>query len=154
MKFDRPAAGSCRGASLVEKETAHMAKKHTAQCPCGAVKFEFDTDAAFVGVCHGLDCKKTSGGEAATFFGMPEDDFAVDQRRAEGVFHHIAQSGQRLDRNFCPKLRCRGVHQQPGELPGNDLRHVANVTGGAIWTSRRGCAVSLERRASPVARTP
>ena len=25
-------------------------------------------------VCHCLDCKKSSGGEAATFFGVPEDD--------------------------------------------------------------------------------
>jgi hypothetical protein len=25
-----------------------MAKKHTAQCACGAVKFEFDTDPTFI----------------------------------------------------------------------------------------------------------
>src|SRR5215475_12572249 len=48
-----------------------MAKKHTAQCACGAVKFEFNTDPTFVAVCHCLDCKKSSGGEAATFFGVP-----------------------------------------------------------------------------------
>jgi hypothetical protein len=49
-------------------------KKHTAQCACGAVKFEFNTDPTLVAVCHCLDCKKSSGGEAATFFGVPEDD--------------------------------------------------------------------------------
>jgi L-alanine-DL-glutamate epimerase-like enolase superfamily enzyme len=32
-----------------------MAKKHTAQCACGAVKFEFDTDPTFVAVCHAGD---------------------------------------------------------------------------------------------------
>ena len=48
-----------------------MAEKHTAQCACGAVKFEFNTDPTFVVVCHCLDCKKSSGGEAATFFGVP-----------------------------------------------------------------------------------
>lgn len=46
-----------------------MAKKHTGRCACGAVKFEFDTDPTFTAVCHCLDCKKSSGGEAATFFG-------------------------------------------------------------------------------------
>ena len=54
-----------------------MAKKHTAQCACGSVKFEFNTDPTFVAVCHCLDCKKASGGEAATFFGVPEDDFTL-----------------------------------------------------------------------------
>ena len=54
-----------------------MTKKHTAQCACGAVKFEFNTDPDFIAVCHCLDCKKASGGEAATFFGVPEDDFTL-----------------------------------------------------------------------------
>jgi hypothetical protein len=48
-----------------------MAKKHPAQRACGAVKFEFNADLEFVAVCHCLDCKKASGGEAATFFGSP-----------------------------------------------------------------------------------
>jgi len=38
-----------------------MAKKHTARCACGAVKFEFDTNPTFVAVCHCLDCKKSFG---------------------------------------------------------------------------------------------
>ena len=54
-----------------------MAKKHTAQCVCGAVKFEFNTDPTFVAVCHCLDCNKASGGEAAMFFGVTEDDFTL-----------------------------------------------------------------------------
>jgi len=54
-----------------------MAKKYTARCACGDVKFEFefDTDPTFIAICHCLDCKKASGGEAATFFGVPEKDF-------------------------------------------------------------------------------
>src|SRR5262245_11623358 len=53
------------------KEIA-MTKKHTGRCACTAAKFEFDTDPTFVAVCHCLDCKKSSGGEAATFFAVPE----------------------------------------------------------------------------------
>src|SRR6266536_516158 len=45
-----------------------MTKKYTAQCACGAVKFEFNTDPDFVASCHCLDCKKASGGEMARFF--------------------------------------------------------------------------------------
>src|SRR6476660_2688631 len=83
-----------------------MAKKHTAQCACGAIRFEFDTDPTFIAVCHCLDCKKASGGEAATFFGVPENDFTLISG-APKAFHYVAQSGKGLDRNFCPKCGAR-----------------------------------------------
>src|SRR5262245_53089096 len=76
-----------------------MAKKHTAQCACGAVKFEFDTDPTFVAACH---CR----GEAATFFGVPEDDFTLISGEPK-AFRYVAQSGKRLDRNFCPQCGAR-----------------------------------------------
>ena len=66
-----------------------MTKKYTGRCACGAVKFEFDTDPTFVAVCHCLDCKKASGGEAATFFGVPEDDFTLISGEPK-AFHYIA----------------------------------------------------------------
>ncbi|WP_222877202.1 GFA family protein [Terrihabitans soli] len=83
-----------------------MAKKHTAQCACGAVKFEFDTDPTFIAMCHCLDCKKASGGEAAVWFPVPEDDFTMISGETT-AFHYIAQSGNGLDRNFCPKCAAR-----------------------------------------------
>ena len=78
-----------------------MAKKHTAQCACGAIKFEFDADPTFIAICHCLDCKKASGGEEATYFGVPEDDFTLVSGKPKS-FHSIADSGKGLDRNFCP----------------------------------------------------
>ena len=51
-----------------------MSMKYTARCTCGAVQFGFNTDPDFVASCHCLDCKRASGGEAATFFGVPQDD--------------------------------------------------------------------------------
>ena len=99
-----------------------MAKKHTAQCACGAVKFEFNTDPTFVVVCHCLDCKKSSGGEAATFFGVPEDDSTLISGDPK-AFHCIAQSGQGPRSKLLPAMRRQGVQQQPGGLPRNDLRH-------------------------------
>jgi len=97
-----------------------MTKKYTGRCACGAVKFDFDTDPTFVAVCHCLDCKKSSGGEAATFFGVPEDDFTLISGEPK-AFHYIAQSGKGL--KLLPQLRRQGVLHQPGELPGTDLRH-------------------------------
>ena len=83
-----------------------MAKKYTARCACGDVKFEFDTDPTFIAICHCLDCKKASGGEAATFFGVPEKDFTLISGEPK-AFPYVAQSGKKLDRNYCPTCGAR-----------------------------------------------
>jgi hypothetical protein len=70
-----------------------MAKKYRAQCACGAVKFEFDKDPDFVADCHCLDCKKASGGEMATFFAVPQDDFTLISGNPKKR-HCIAESGK------------------------------------------------------------
>ena len=93
-----------------------MAKKHQGRCACGAVTFEFDTDPDFIAVCHCLDCKKASGGEAATWFGVPEADFTVTG--VAEAYHYIADSGQGLDRNFCPECAARLYTSNLGSFPG------------------------------------
>ena len=94
-----------------------MAKKYTGQCACGGVKFEFDTDPTFVAVCHCLDCKRASGGEAATFFGVPVDDFAQTAGTPKS-FHYIAESGKGLDRNYCPDCGARVFTSNLESFPG------------------------------------
>ena len=94
-----------------------MAKKHTAQCACGSVRFEFDTDPTFIAVCHCLDCKRASGGEAATFFGIPADDMTLTHG-APRSHHYIAQSGKGLDRNFCPECGSRVFTNNLESFPG------------------------------------
>jgi hypothetical protein len=94
-----------------------MPKKYMAQCACGAVKFEFDTDPDFVAVCHCLDCKKASGGEAATFFGVPEDDFTLLSGEPKAR-HYIAESGKGLYRNFCPQCGARVFTDKLESFPG------------------------------------
>jgi hypothetical protein len=83
-----------------------MPAKYTAQCACGAIKFEFNTDPAFVANCHCLDCKKASGGEVATFFAVPQADFTLICGSPK-AFHYIAASGKGLDRNFCADCGAR-----------------------------------------------
>lgn len=94
-----------------------MAKKHQGRCACGAVTFEFDTDPDFIATCHCLDCKKASGGEAATWFGVPEGDFTVLSGETRG-HTSIADSGQPLDRNFCTVCASRLFTSKLGSFPG------------------------------------
>ncbi len=94
-----------------------MPKKYTAQCACGAVKFAFDTDPTFVANCHCNDCKRASGGEMATFFAVPADDFQL-LSGAPKAFHYIANSGKGLDRNFCPECGSRVFTDNLDSFPG------------------------------------
>lgn len=94
-----------------------MSKKHTGRCACGAVQFEFDTDPSFVATCHCLDCKKASGGEAATFFGVPTGDFALVTGTPKG-FVSVAASGKRLERVFCAECGARLYTQNLETFPG------------------------------------
>ncbi|WP_165186037.1 GFA family protein [Caulobacter soli] len=94
-----------------------MTKKHTARCACGAVKFEFDTDPDFIAVCHCLDCKKASGGEAAVWFGVPSDDFTLTSGQTQ-AFGYVADSGGKLDRNFCPTCGARLYTSNLTSFPG------------------------------------
>ena len=94
-----------------------MTKKYTAQCACGSVKFEFNADPAFIANCHCLDCKKASGGEMATFFGVRQDDFTLISGTPK-AFHYIAESGKGLDRNFCPECGARLFTSNLESFPG------------------------------------
>ena len=98
-----------------------MTTRYTGQCACGSVRLGFDTDPSFIAVCHCLDCKKASGGEAATFFAVPEGEF---KRSGDVKSHHyVADSGHGLDRNFCPKVRSTAVHGQARGLSRARVRH-------------------------------
>ncbi|GGL33565.1 MULTISPECIES: GFA family protein [Caulobacter] len=94
-----------------------MPKKYTAQCACGAVKFAFDSDPTFVANCHCNDCKRASGGEMATFFAVPADDFDLLSGQPK-AFHYVANSGNGLDRNFCPDCGSRVFTSNLDGFPG------------------------------------
>jgi len=94
-----------------------MTRKYTAQCECGAVKFAFDTDPDFVANCHCLDCKRASGGEMATFFGVPQDDFTLISGNPKAR-RYVHASGKTLDRNFCPDCGSRVFSTNLQSFPG------------------------------------
>jgi hypothetical protein len=94
-----------------------MSMTHTGGCACGAIRFHFKGDPDFVAVCHCLDCKRSSGGEAAVFFGVPEGDFELESGDPK-PFHYIAESGKGLDRNFCPSCGARVFSSRLEGFPG------------------------------------
>ena len=93
-----------------------MTKKYTGQCACGALKFEFNTDSDFIANCHCLDCKKASGGEMATFFAVPQDDFTLISGNPKAR-RYTAESGKGLDRNFCPDCGSRSFTSNLESFP-------------------------------------
>ena len=94
-----------------------MAKKYTGQCACGVVKFAFDTDPTFIADCYCGDCRKSSGGAFATFFGVPENDFTLLGGTPK-LFHYVSESGKGLDRNFCPDCGARLFSSNLESFPG------------------------------------
>jgi hypothetical protein len=94
-----------------------VTNKYTARCACGACKFEFNADPTFVAICHCLDCKKASGGEAATFLGVPVGDFELTSGQPHG-FGYVANSGKKLFRNFCPECGARIFSDRLEGFPG------------------------------------
>ncbi|MGH1560524.1 GFA family protein [Caulobacter segnis] len=81
------------------------------------MKFAFDTDPAFVANCHCNDCKRASGGEMATFFAVPADDFELLSGTPK-AFHYVANSGGGLDRNFCTECGSRMFTSNLDSFPG------------------------------------
>lgn len=112
-----------------------MSKKYTGQCTCGAVKFEFNTDPEFIANCHCLDCKRASGGEAATFFGVPQDDFTLLSGKPK-PHHFIADSGKGLDRNFCSECGSRLFSSNLESFPGLVFVMLGSLDQPALITPR------------------
>src|ERR1700760_320839 len=111
-----------------------MSKKHTARCACGVVTFGFDADPQFVAVCHCLDCKKASGGEAATWFGVPAEDFTLSgEVRA---FRFVADSGGKLDRNFCTICGSRLFTSNLDNFPGQVFVQLGSLDHPEVITPR------------------
>jgi hypothetical protein len=91
-----------------------MAGKRSGRCACGAVTYEYNFTPTFIAICHCLDYKKASGGEAATFFAVPEENFTLLSGDPK-PFHCVAQSGNKLERLYCPNC---GARVYTGNLEG------------------------------------
>jgi len=103
-----------------------MPKKNTGRCACNSVQFGFDAQPTFIAICHCLDCKKASGGEAATYFAIPDSDFTLTSGETKG-FPYIADSGKRLERVFCPKCGARLYTRNLESFPGTVFVQIGSL---------------------------
>lgn len=77
-----------------------MAEGFSGECLCGAVEFQSTTTPQFIGQCHCVDCRKTSGADNAVHLMISEDGFTVS---GEVKFYdHPANSGNIVSHGFCP----------------------------------------------------
>jgi hypothetical protein len=94
-----------------------LSAKYTGRCECGAITYEFNTVPDFVADCYCKDCQRSSGGVMASYFSVAEDDFKLlsgDPRS----YAYVADSGNTLERNFCPDCGARVFTNKLSGFPG------------------------------------
>jgi hypothetical protein len=70
-------------------------------CLCGQVRYSANADPAFVGVCHCKNCQKQTGTAFSVLVGIPKSAMSIQGRVK--TFHDTGDSGQPVERNFCPE---------------------------------------------------
>ena len=76
-----------------------MTKGFSGGCLCGAVRFSSTAEPMFVGHCHCVDCRKSSGTGHSTHILVPELEFSVTGPVT--FYDHPADSGNIVSRGFC-----------------------------------------------------
>ncbi len=84
-------------------------------CLCGAVTYEAKGEPMIVGHCHCVDCRKASGAGHGTHVAMPESDVKV-KGEVKG-YAHPTDSGNSVERCFCPKCGC-AIYSTNSGMPG------------------------------------
>jgi hypothetical protein len=77
-----------------------MSQDFTGGCLCGAVRYQSSISPQFVGHCHCVDCRKSSGTGHSTHLLVPEEAFTVSG--AVKFYDRPADSGNIVSRGFCP----------------------------------------------------
>ncbi len=70
-------------------------------CLCGAIRYEVSGDLVRVVNCHCDDCRRVTGSAFATNVFVKEDDLVVTLGEPK-KFEHIANSGSKRIKEFCP----------------------------------------------------
>jgi hypothetical protein len=72
----------------------------TGQCLCGQVRFTIDAPPLGARMCWCRDCQRIASGSATVNVLFPEE--AVGYEGEIGTFEMVADSGNRVERGFCP----------------------------------------------------
>jgi len=74
--------------------------KISGSCLCGAVTYEGDVEPVFMGDCHCLDCRKSSGSGHFALILAPVA--AINVKGEVKKYDLIGDSGATVTRHFCP----------------------------------------------------
>ena len=73
----------------------------TGGCLCGQIRYCASADPVFVGVCHCRHCQKQTGTAFSVLVGIPKSAMSI--QGPIKAFHDTGDSGQTVERNFCPE---------------------------------------------------
>ena len=111
----------------------------TGGCQCGTVRYQA---GAVIGTarCHCTDCQAQSGAGFGHSVYVPAGTFEINAETA--CFEQTADSGNRVQRLFCPRCGVRIAHIKPGggyvSLKGGTLDPEHRVVPAAeIWTGSK-----------------
>ena len=76
-------------------------REMTGGCLCGQVRYSANVEPAIVAVCHCKNCQKQTGTAFSVLVGVPKTALSVQGNVK--TFHDTGDSGQPVDRNFCPE---------------------------------------------------
>jgi hypothetical protein len=92
-----------------------MSESFSGGCLCGAVRYQSSIGPQFVGHCHCVDCRKSSGTGHCTHVVISEDAFTVS---GEVKFYdRPADSGNIVSRGFCPNCGSP-IYSKNSGMPG------------------------------------
>jgi hypothetical protein len=69
-------------------------------CLCGQIRYSAQADPAIMAVCHCRNCQKQAGTAFAVVIGIPKSALTIEGELK--TYHDTGESGQAVDRNFCP----------------------------------------------------
>ena len=130
----------------------------TGGCLCGKVRYRFDAEPAFVGICHCHDCQKFTGSAFAAVIGLPKS--AVTVAGTLKGFTKQGDSGKSITRLFCAE--CGASVMDEAEAGPGIAMLAAGTLDDASWvkpTTQIYCAsaqpwVQLGGDMKSFARTP
>ena len=76
-----------------------MITKLSGKCLCGNITYSADTEIKMMANCHCSDCRAATGVAHGTLLFVSEDFLEV--QGTSRVFHHIADSGAKIEKHFC-----------------------------------------------------
>lgn len=93
-------------------------------CLCGNVRYQADTEPAFIGVCHCRDCQHFTGSAFATVVGVQAS--SLELTGTLKTFTKQGDSGKPIHRRFCAECGA-GIMDEADAMPGIAMVNVGSL---------------------------